>query len=281
VAELLTVDNLIALATLTLLEIVLGIDNVVFLAILAGKLPKHQQPRARRIGLSLAMLMRIALLLTLGWIVGLTSHLFTIPQFWSVAYWFGETVQGYGVSGRDLIMLVGGLFLIGKATYEIHDKLEGHEPTGAPPAPSSFAMTILQIVLIDIVFSLDSVITAVGMVQTRPEAAWIGFTIMITAVILAVLVMLMFAGVISDFVSQHPTMKMLALSFLILIGTALVAEGFHREIPKGYVYFAMAFSLGVELLNLRLRKVSAPVTLHQTYVQTGEAAGGQGAVNPS
>src|SRR5688572_28775335 len=180
---LFTVDNMVALATLTALEIVLGIDNIVFLAILAGKLPQHQQASARRVGLALAMLMRIALLLTLGWIVGLTSDIFSIPRFWT-----SDPDDVYGVSGRDLIMFVGGLFLIGKATYEIHDKLEGHEPTGAPPAPSSFPMTMVQIVLIDIVFSLDSVITAVGMVQTDPEAAWVGLTIMITAVVLAVIV---------------------------------------------------------------------------------------------
>lgn len=260
----------LAFATLTALEIVLGIDNVVFLAILAGKLPERQQASARRVGLTLAMLMRIALLLALGWIMGLTADLFSIPRFWT-----GEAGDAHGVSGRDLIMLVGGLFLIGKATYEIHDKLEGHEPTGAPPAPTSYAMTIVQIVVIDAVFSLDSVITAVGMVQTREDAAWVGLTIMITAVVIAVLVMLFFAGAISDFVGRHPTMKMLALSFLILIGTSLVAEGLHVHLPKGYVYFAMAFSLGVELLNLRMRKVSAPVALHQTYVQTGDAPGAQ------
>src|SRR5688572_3758462 len=193
---LFTVDNVIALATLTALEIVLGIDNIVFLAILAGKLPQHQQASARRVGLALAMLMRIALLLTLGWIMGLTSDLFSFPRFWT-----SDANDVFGVSGRDLIMLVGGLFLIGKATYEIHDKLEGHESTGAPRIPSSFAMTIVQIVLIDIVFSLDSVITAVGMVQTQPDAAWVGLTIMITAVVIAVLVMLFFASTISEFVS--------------------------------------------------------------------------------
>jgi predicted tellurium resistance membrane protein TerC len=268
VTELLTVDNLVALATLTALEIVLGIDNIVFLAILAGKLPQRQQPRARRVGLGLAMLMRILLLLALGWVVGLTADLFAIPRFWT-----SEAGDEYGVSGRDLIMFVGGLFLIGKATYEIHDKLEGHEATGPKAVAASFSMVIAQIVLIDIVFSLDSVITAVGMVQTRPEAPWVGLTIMITAVVIAVLVMLVFAGAISEFVGRHPTMKMLALSFLILIGSALVAEGLHFHIPKGYVYFAMAFSLGVELLNLRLRKVSAPVTLHQTYVDTDDKKG--------
>ncbi|MCI0683466.1 MAG: TerC family protein [Gemmataceae bacterium] len=271
---LFTVDNMVALATLTALEIVLGIDNIVFLAILAGKLPQHQQASARRIGLSLAMIMRIALLLTLGWIVGLTGDLFTFPRFWT-----SDPDDVYGVSGRDLIMLVGGLFLIGKATYEIHDKLEGNEATGAPPAPSSFGMTIVQIVLIDIVFSLDSVITAVGMVQTRPDAAWVGLTIMIAAVIIAVVVMLFCAGAIADFVHHHPTMKMLALSFLILIGTSLVAEGLHVHLPKGYVYFAMAFSLGVELLNLRMRKVSVPVELHQTYVQTGADPAGPAAAS--
>jgi predicted tellurium resistance membrane protein TerC len=167
-------------------------------------------------------------------------------------------------------MLIGGLFLIGKATYEIHDKLEGHEETGAPKVASQFGVVIVQIVLIDIVFSLDSVITAVGMVESNPEAPWVGLSIMITAVVLAVIVMLLFAGAVSNFVSRHPTMKMLALSFLILIGTALVAEGLHVHIPKGYVYFAMAFSLGVEFLNMRIRKVSSPVKLQQTYVSTDQ-----------
>jgi predicted tellurium resistance membrane protein TerC len=254
----------VALATLTGLEIVLGIDNVVFIAILVGKLPETQQARARRVGLGLAMLMRIVLLLAVGWVMGLTQDLFSLPRFWTA-----DASDRYGVSGRDLILLVGGLFLIGKATYEIHDKLEGPADAAAAPVASSFAAGIAQIVLIDIVFSLDSVITAVGMVQTRPEGRWVGLTIMITAVVISVLIMMMFAGVISAFIERHPTMKILALSFLILIGIMLVAEGLHAHLGKGYVYFAMAFSLGVELLNMRLRKVTAPVKLHQTYVRAG------------
>jgi predicted tellurium resistance membrane protein TerC len=259
---LFTVDNAIALATLTALEIVLGIDNVVFIAILAGKLPKNQQASARRTGLGLAMFMRILLLLAIGWVMGLTAELFGIPKFWT-----GEAGDVHGISGRDLIMLLGGLFLIGKATYEIHDKLEGQEHGHAATAAHSFGMVILQIVLIDIVFSLDSVITAVGMVQTREGEEWVGLTIMITAVVVAVLVMLAFAGVISRFVEKHPTLKILALSFLILIGVLLVAESFHVHVPRGYVYFAMAFSLVVEFLNMRVRKVSKPVKLHQSYVR--------------
>jgi predicted tellurium resistance membrane protein TerC len=266
VAELFTVDNALALLTLTLLEIVLGIDNIVFLAILAGKLPQAQQARARRIGLTLAMLMRILLLVAIGWVMGLTQELFAVPRFWT-----GELGDWHGVSGRDLIMLGGGLFLIGKATYEIHDKLEGEETEAVPRGAGAFGMVIVQIVLIDAVFSLDSVITAVGMVQTREDAQWIGLSIMITAVVIAVLVMLVFAGKIASFVGRHPTMKMLALSFLILIGVILVADGLHAHVPKGYVYFAMAFSLGVELLNMRLRKISKPVTLHQSYVRAGDA----------
>jgi predicted tellurium resistance membrane protein TerC len=269
VAELFTVDHMLALLTLTLLEIVLGIDNIVFLAILSGKLPQHQQGRARRIGLSLAMIMRIMLLFAIGWVMGLTAEIFAIPAFWTA-----EAADHHGVSGRDLIMLLGGLFLIGKATFEIHDKLEGeHAEEGAPRASGAFGMVIVQIVLIDIVFSLDSVITAVGMVQTREEAQWVGMTIMITAVVIAVGVMMAFAGKISAFVSRHPTMKMLALSFLILIGVILVADGLHAHVPKGYVYFAMAFSLGVELLNMRIRRVSKPVVLQQSYVQAGDAYG--------
>jgi predicted tellurium resistance membrane protein TerC len=260
--DLLSVDNLVAFATLTALEIVLGIDNVVFIAILAGKLPQHQQGKARRVGLGLAMLMRILLLLGISWVMGLTFELFSIPQFWT-----SEAADAHPISGRDLIMLVGGLFLIGKATYEIHHKLEGPEEHGATRVPSSFAAVIVQIMLIDIVFSLDSVITAIGMVQTRADARWIGLTIMISAVIVAVLVMLAFAGVIARFVERHPTMKMLALSFLILIGVVLVAEGFHAHIPKGYVYFAMAFSLAVETINIRMRKVSTPVRLHEPHYE--------------
>jgi predicted tellurium resistance membrane protein TerC len=252
VALLFTLDNLVALATLTSLEIVLGIDNVVFIAILAGKLPAEKQGLARRIGLGLAMIMRIALLLTINWVMGLTANLVTIPSFWT-----GESGDAHGVSGRDLILLIGGLFLIGKATSEIHRKVEGAHEELASQRATSFGMVLLQIVLLDIVFSLDSVITAVGMVATSPEAPWVGITVMVTAIVLAVVVMLTFAGRIATFVDRHPTMKMLALSFLILIGVVLMAEGLHMHIPKGYVYFAMAFALGVEMLNLRLRKAPA------------------------
>lgn len=262
--ELFTVDNAIALLTLSLLEIVLGIDNIVFLAILSGKLPKEQQPLARRIGLGLALLMRVALLLAITWVMGLTKPLFSIPEFWKFS------LELHNISGRDLIMLVGGLFLVGKATFEIHDKLEGkaHE---VQAKAASFAMIVVQIVIIDMVFSLDSVITAIGMVQSGPDdpnplPPWVALTIMITAVVISIGVMLAFAGPISNFVEQHPTMKMLALSFLILIGVMLIVEGFHGHIPKGYVYFAMAFSIGVEFLNIRMRKASKPVKLQQSYV---------------
>jgi predicted tellurium resistance membrane protein TerC len=257
--SLFTTENLIALLTLTALEIVLGIDNIVFIAILVAKLPAHQQAKARRIGLGLAMGIRILLLLAIGWIMRLTTPLFQLPRFWT-----GADGDALGISGRDLILLVGGLFLVGKATYEIHDKLEGeHVQPGAHggaarAGTASFSKTIVQILLLDIVFSLDSVITAVGMASHVP--------IMIAAVVIAVGVMLVFAGYVSDFVERHPTIKMLALSFLILIGVMLVVEGFHGHIPKGYVYFAMAFSLGVEMLNLQFRKKTQPVQLHQNYV---------------
>lgn len=244
---LFTVDALIGLLTLTALEIVLGVDNIIFISILAGKLPPEQQVKARQVGLSLALITRILLLLSLSWIVGLTGELFSI---------FGR-----GVSGRDLILLGGGLFLVGKATYEIHEKLEGEEGHTEARIPPSFVAVIVQILLLDIVFSLDSVITAVGMVDQ--------IAIMITAVIIAVIIMLFSAGTISDFVNRHPTVKMLALAFLILIGVNLMAEGFHQHIPKGYIYFAMAFSVFVEMLNLRLRTRSNsahPVELRAGYV---------------
>jgi predicted tellurium resistance membrane protein TerC len=260
-SELFTTENLVALITLTSLEIVLGIDNIVFIAILAGKLPGEKQGKARRLGLALAMFTRILLLLFLGWIMGLTDALFQFPMFWTP-----EPDDSHGVTGRDLILLLGGLFLIGKATYEIHDKLEGEHGPSSSAKYARFGAVIVQIVLIDIVFSLDSVITAVGMVQVNPEAQWIGLTIMISAVVIAVGVMLVFSGAIAGYVERHPTVKMLALSFLLLIGVTLMTEGFHIHIPKGYVYFAMAFSLGVELLNLRMRRKSEPVTLRQTYV---------------
>lgn len=237
----------IALATLTALEIVLGIDNVVFISILADKLPREQRAKARNVGLALAMIMRILLLLSISWVVQLTSPLFTI---------FGNEI-----SGRDLILLGGGLFLLAKSTHEMHGSLEGDEGTSSRRVSASFASVLVQILLLDMVFSLDSVITAVGMADD--------LGVMITAVIVAVVVMLVFAGPISSFVSRHPTMKMLALSFLLLIGVALVAEGFGQHIPKGYIYFSMAFSLFVEIMNLKLRaRRQAPVKLHAAYSAT-------------
>ena len=235
----------IALATLTVLEIVLGIDNVVFISILAGKLPREQQNKARRIGLGLAMLMRILLLLSLTWIIKLTAPLFT--------------VLGEEISGRDLVLIMGGLFLLFKSTREIHDRLEGEEGHGSGRVAPSLASVLIQIMLLDIVFSLDSVITAVGMAED------VG--VMITAVVVAVAFMMFFARPISEFVDEHPTVKMLALSFLLLIGMALIAEGLDLHIPKGYIYFAMAFSVGVELLNLRMRKRKAEVIkLRQPHI---------------
>ena len=235
----------ISLVTLTGLEIVLGIDNIIFISILAGKLPVGQQARARQTGLMLALVTRIALLCSLAWMVKLTAPLFEILKF--------------GVSGRDLILLGGGLFLIVKSTREIHEKLEGtEEQSGASKGKVKFNAIIVQILLLDIVFSLDSVITAVGM------ASQLG--VMIAAVVIALLVMLKYAGVVSDFVHRHPTLKMLALSFLLLIGITLVAEGTHQHVNKGYIYFAMAFSFAVELLNLRLHKKSKPVELREPHL---------------
>jgi predicted tellurium resistance membrane protein TerC len=239
----LSAEGLIALATLTLLEVVLGVDNVIFISILAGKLPADQQARARRLGLIAAMVMRILLLFSLAWIIRLTNPLFT--------------VLGQEISGRDLILLGGGLFLLAKATLEIHEKLEGEEGHGSAKVYPTFGAVILQIMLLDIVFSLDSVITAVGMADE--------LAIMVAAVIIAVGIMMISAGTISDFVSRHPTVKMLALSFLMLIGVSLVGEGFELHIPKGYIYFAMGFSIFVEMINLRLRQ-GTPVKLHQPYV---------------
>jgi predicted tellurium resistance membrane protein TerC len=273
VTELFTLENVIALVTLASLEIVLGIDNIIFVAILAAKLPPHQQNRGRQIGLGLAMVLRILLLCLIGWIMGLTRELFAVPAFWT-----SDPSDRFAVSGRDLILFTGGLFLIGKATYEIHDKLEGPEgDAGAARVHASFGTVIAQIVMIDVVFSLDAVITAVGMVKTRPEAPWVGLTIMITAVVIAVGIMLVSAARVSAFIERHPTLKMLALAFLILIGVMLVVEGLHSHIPKGYIYFSMAFALGVELLNMRLRKVGSPVHLHQGYVAPGP---GQPAAGP-
>ncbi|MBM3855696.1 MAG: TerC family protein, partial [Verrucomicrobia bacterium] len=235
------------LLTLTALEIVLGIDNIIFISILAGKLPPAEQPRARRLGLALALITRVLLLLSLTWIMGLTRPLFTLP------------LLQQEISGRDLVLLLGGLFLLWKSVKEIHEKLEdadGH--LTARQGAVSFASVIVQILLLDIVFSLDSVITAVGM------ANHLG--VMVAAVVIALAVMLVFAGAISDFVNRHPTLKMLALSFLILIGVTLVGEGLGQHIPKGYIYFSMAFAFGVEMLNLKLRaRQNRPVELHQPY----------------
>ena len=239
----------IGFLTLTLLEVVLGIDNVVFISILAGKLPPEQQERARRLGLSLALITRILLLLAISWIAGLTKPLFEILD--------------HPVAGRDLILGIGGLFLIAKSTHEIHDKLEGEEGHASKRVAPSFVSVIIQILLLDVVFSLDSVITAVGMVNEIP--------VMIAAVVIALGFMLVFSGYISAFIERHPTLKMLALSFLILIGVTLVAESFHQKISKGYIYFAMAFSVGVEILNIKLRKKAAPVHLHQPYAPENPA----------
>jgi len=236
-------EGWIALGTLTVLEIVLGIDNIVFISILAGKLRQEDRARARKVGLSLAMIIRILLLLSITWVMGLTAPLFG--------------VLGYEISGRDIILLVGGLFLIGKSTLEIHEKLEGVEGHGSAKVAKSFASVIIQILLLDIVFSLDSVITAVGMAED--------VAVMILAVIIAVGVMLVSSGAISEFVDRHPTVKILALSFLLLIGVSLIGEGLDQHIPKGYIYFAMAFSVFVEMINLRVRSKADPVQLHQSY----------------
>jgi predicted tellurium resistance membrane protein TerC len=241
---LFTAENGIALLTLTVLEIVLGIDNIVFISILADKLPKAEQPRARQLGLALALITRILLLLSLSWIIKLEEPLFHIINL--------------GISGRDLILLGGGLFLIAKATHEIHTKLEGKHGEASAKVAASLAAVVIQIGLLDIVFSLDSVITAVGMARE--------IAVMITAVIIAVVIMLYASTPLSDFVSRHPTVKILALSFLLLIGTSLIAEGLHQHIEKGYVYFAMGFSVFVEMLNLRVRSKAEPVHLHESYV---------------
>jgi predicted tellurium resistance membrane protein TerC len=232
----------VALATLTLLELVLGIDNIVFITILAGRLPAESRPRARKLGLALAMITRILLLLSLAWVIGLTEPMFTVASF--------------AVSGRDLILLGGGLFLLAKSTHEIHQKMEGASGEHKAGESVSFSSVILQIMILDIVFSLDSVITAVGMVEQ------VG--VMITAVVLSVILMVLFANPVGDFVERHPTVTMLALSFLLLIGSTLVAEGLHFHIPRGYIYFAMGFSLLVEMLNQRLHRNSGPpVRLHE------------------
>lgn len=238
-------EGWIALLTLTVLEIVLGVDNIVFISILAGKLPPEQRERARKVGLSLAMFIRIALLFSITWVMGLQSTLFTVME--------------QAISSRDLILIGGGLFLLAKSTHEIHDRLEGDEGDKSAAPARSFAAVIVQILLLDIVFSLDSVITAVGM------AEHIG--IMVTAVVLAVGVMLLSSGVIGAFVDRHPTVKMLALAFLLLIGVSLIGEGLGQHIPKGYIYFAMGFSVFVEMINLRVRAKTEPVRLHQRYTE--------------
>lgn len=246
-AELLTnPENWLALLTLTVLELVLGIDNVIFISILVEKLPKESRELARRIGLSVAMLMRVGLLFVISWIVGLTAPMFS--------------VVGNEISGRDLILVCGGLFLLWKSTKEIHQLLEGESEETSSKVTATFGSVVFQIILIDLVFSLDSIITAVGMVD-RIE-------VMVAAVIIAVLMMMKFAGEVGRVVSSHPTIKMLALSFLLAIGVMLIADGFDHHVPKGYIYFAMAFSVTVEVLNIRMRKrVAKPVQLHQRYVE--------------
>ncbi len=241
-------DAWAALLTLTLLEIVLGIDNIVFISILVDRLPPEQRKRGRLIGLSLAMVSRLCLLATISWMMGLTSNIFSIPihpALWKMMPYAAGHAGMLGISGKGLILLVGGFFLIWKATKEIHHKLEGHEEEGTNVKAATFGAIMAQIAIIDIVFSLDSVITAAGMADH--------LSVMMLAVVISIGVMMLAAASIGDFVSKHPTVKMLALSFLILIGTALIAEAFHFVIPKGYIYFAMAFSLGVEMLNLKLR----------------------------
>ena len=241
---LFSAKSLVSLLTLTSLEIVLGIDNIIFIAILTSRLPKDQQPRARRLGIGMAVITRILLLLSIAWVMRLTT------PFASFA--------GVEITGKQLILIVGGLFLIAKSTFEIHNKLEGEEHAPEGGGKAAFAQVIVQIMLIDMVFSLDSVITAVGMTPHVP--------VMVAAVLVSAGVMLAFSGPVSDFVHKHPTMKMLALAFLILIGVMLMAEGFGQHIDRGYIYFAMAFSLGVELLNMRLRKGRRPIELRDSVL---------------
>jgi predicted tellurium resistance membrane protein TerC len=236
-------ETWIAFLTLVVLELVLGVDNVIFISILASKLPQDQQKRARTTGILLAVITRVLLLLSLSWIIGLTEPLFSIA--------------GFEISGRDLVLLAGGLFLLWKSVHEIHQKLEGEEGQSSAKVQAAFWSVIIQIMLLDIVFSLDSVITAVGMVDH--------IAIMIAAVVIAAIVMVFTSTPLGDFVERHPTVKMLALSFLLLIGFTLIVEGLHQHIPKGYIYFAMGFSVFVEMLNLRLRGAGKPVTLHEPY----------------
>jgi len=238
----------LALVTLTALEIVLGIDNIIFISIQAGKLPVHQQEKARLVGLGLAMFIRVALLFSLTWLMGLTAPLLT--------------VLGNEITGRDIILISGGLFLLWKSTMEIHEKLEGpEEHDEAKGATVSFGSVIIQILLLDIVFSLDSIITAIGMANQ--------LAVMVAAVVIAVGFMMLFSGKISDFVDRHPTIKILALSFLLMIGVALIGDGLDMHIPKGYIYFAMAFSVVVEMLNLKVGRKGKPVKLHSSYGDEG------------
>ncbi|MBI4511518.1 MAG: TerC family protein [Deltaproteobacteria bacterium] len=247
-------QSLVSLVTLTAMEVVLGVDNVVFISILTAKLSEKDQPRARSLGLSLALILRIALLFSITWVMRLKTDLFS--------------VLGHGFSGRDLILLGGGLFLIGKSTHEIFDKLEvqHHEEAALVKRPS-FGAILAQVLVLDIVFSLDSVITAVGMARH--------ISIMVIATIVAAVVMIVFAGAIGNFVNRHPSMKILALSFLLLIGVMLVAEGMGQHVNKGYIYFAMAFSLGVELINMQVRRRQRPIKLHHRFEEEEGKAGGQ------
>lgn len=240
---------LTALVTLTVLEIILGVDNIIFISIVSNKLPEHQQPKARLIGLLLAMVFRIILLLTISWIIQLTNPIFTIP-------FIKDEGQPLGISWKDLILILGGIFLVFKSTLEIHHKLEKVKPqeTQQKAAPISFRAVILQIVLVDAVFSFDSILTAIGLV----DQVWV----MITAVVISMTIMILFAGAISRFINKHPTLQILALAFLIMIGVMLVAEGFHQHFNKSYIYSAIAFSLIVELINMRLRKSREPVDLN-------------------
>jgi len=255
--EIFTLENLIALLTLTVLEIVLGIDNIVFISILADRLPLAQQGKARRMGLGVAMLTRILLLLSLSWVIRLTDPLFTL--------W------GFEMSGRDLILLGGGLFLLYKSTHEIHDKLEGKEGSQERKSAATLSAVVFQIGILDIIFSLDSVITAVGMANE--------LLVMIAAVVIAVGIMMYASGPLSAFVNRHPTIKILALSFLLLIGMSLIVEALHAHIPKGYIYFAMGFSVFVEMLNLRVRS-GEPVKLHQPYHLTVDRTGNPLGITP-
>jgi len=239
--SLISIDGLISFSSLVLMEIVLGVDNIIFISILTGRLPSHQREKARFIGISLALLIRIALLFLITWLIGLNKILFTIFEL--------------EVTGRDLILIAGGLFLIYKSTTEVHQKLEGQEEIYQSKGTLTFGVAIVQILLLDIVFSFDSILTAIGLVQS--------VTIMVLAVIIAMVVMLLSANKISDFIQKHPTIKMLALSFLLMIGILLFIEGFHIHVPKGYVYFAMFFSLVVEILNIKVRKRDIPVHLKQ------------------